>query len=244
MNNAIEELAHPPVVSESEWLAQRLKLLAEEKALTKAYDRVNALRRRLPMVKVEKPYTFTGPDGEKTLLDLFEGKRQLIVHHFMFDPAWDKGCGSCTWHTNQFGNLSTLGKTDTSMVTISRAPIEKLLTYQSEKGWTNKWYSSYGTDFNYDFMVTVDPARGQTQYNYKTVEDLSGVVGNDAETSELPGMSVFFRVGDDVFHTYSAYGRGLERLMDTFGLLDITPYGRQEDFEDSPEGWPQSPTYG
>ena len=244
MNDTIEEIAHPPIVTNDEWLAQRLKLLNEEKALTKAYDRVNALRRRLPMVKVEKAYRFMGADGEKSLLDLFDGKRQLIVHHFMFDPAWDKGCRSCTFHTNQFGDLSALSKLDTSMVTVSRAPIEKLLAYQREQGWSNRWYSSYGTDFNYDFMVTVDPSRGAVQYNYKKGDELTKAIGKIESSSEWPGMSVFFRLGDDVFHTYSAYGRGLERLMDIHGLLDITPYGRQEDFEDSPEGWPQSPTYG
>src|SRR5580704_2055891 len=119
MNNTENDIAHPPIATADEWLALRLKLLDEEKAVTKAYDRVNALRRRLPMVKVEKDYRFMGPDGEKRLIDLFEGRRQLIVHHFMFDPAWDKGCPSCTWHMNSFGNLGSLAKTDTSMVTIS-----------------------------------------------------------------------------------------------------------------------------
>ncbi len=244
MSNTLDEVAHPPVASNDEWLVQRLKLLDEEKALTKAYDRVNALRRRLPMVKVEKAYRFTGPDGEKSLLDLFEGKRQLIVHHFMFDPSWDRGCRSCTWHTNAYGDLSSLAKADTSMVTISRAPIEKLLAYQREMGWSNKWYSSNGSDFNYDFKVTLDPSRGPVEYNYKTGEELTAAIGAIEKSSEWPGISVFFRVGDDVFHTYSAYGRGLEPLMAPFPLLDITPYGRQEDFEDSPDGWPQSPTYG
>ena len=244
MNDTFTDLAYPPVATEEEWLAQRLKLLDEEKAVTKAYDRVNAMRRRLPMVKVEKAYKFMGADEEKSLLDLFQGKRQLIVHHFMFDPEWDKGCRSCTFHRNQFGDLSALAKLDVSMVTVSRAPIEKLLAYQREKGWTSPWYSSYGTDFNYDFMVTLDPSRGPIQYNYKKGEELTNAIGKIESSSEWPGMSVFFRMGDDVFHTYSAYGRGLERLMDVLGLLDITPYGRQEDFEDSPSGWPQSPTYG
>jgi len=244
MNDTLTERPHPPIASQEDWLALRLKLLAEEKALTKAYDRVNALRRRLPMVKVEKEYSFTGPEGEKSLLELFEGRPQLIVHHFMFAPEWDKGCGSCTWHTKQYGDLSSLAKTDTSMVTISRAPIEKLLAYQRQMGWSNRWYSSFGTDFNYDFKVTLDPSRGPVEYNYKTGEELTKAIGSIDDSPEWPGMSVFFRVGNDVFHTYSAYGRGLEPLMSTFPLLDITPYGRQEDFEDSPEGWPQSPTYG
>jgi predicted dithiol-disulfide oxidoreductase (DUF899 family) len=244
MNDTRENIAHPPVATREEWLVQRLKLLDEEKALTKAYDRVNAKRRRLPMVKIEKPYTFVGADGEKRLIDLFQDKRQLIVHHFMFDPTWDSGCRSCTWHANAFGDLSSLGKADTSMVTVSRAPIEKLLAYQREKGWSNRWYSSYGTDFNYDFMVTLDPSRGPVQYNYKTGEELSKAIGKIEQSSEFPGFSVFFRIGEDAYHTYSAYGRGVENLMDAYSLLDITPYGRQEDFEDSPEGWPQSPTYG
>jgi len=244
MNENENEIAHPPVVSGDDWLAERLKLLEEEKALTIAYDRVNAKRRRLPMVKVEKDYRFTGPEGEKRLIDLFEGKRQLIVHHFMFAPEWEKGCPSCTWHRNCFGNLGSLAKTDTSMVTISRAPIEKLVAYQGEKGWTTPWYSSNGSDFNYDFKVTLDPSRGPVQYNYKTGEELTKAIGPIEASSEWPGFSVFFRIGDEVFHTYSAYGRGVENLMDPFSLLDITPYGRQEDFEDSPEGWPQSPTYG
>jgi|SRR5579871_6365027 len=244
MDNAETNIAHPPVVTHDEWLAERLKLLAEEKAVTKAYDRVNALRRRLPMVKVEKEYRFIGADGDKSLVDLFEGRRQLIVHHFMFDPAWDKGCPSCTWHANCFGNLSSLAKADTSIVRVSRAPIEKLLAYQREKGWSMPWYSSGGTDFNYDYMVTLDPSRGPLQYNYKTGEELTKAIGKTEASSEWPGFSVFFRVGHEVFHTYSAYARGVENLMDPFSLLDITPYGRQEDFEDSPEGWPQSPTYG
>jgi predicted dithiol-disulfide oxidoreductase (DUF899 family) len=244
MNDKENEIAHPPIVTREEWLAERLLLLDEEKAVTKAYDRLNAKRRRLPMVKVEKEYRFQGPFGEEGLIDLFEGKRQLIVHHFMFDPAWDKGCPSCTWHTNSFGDLGSLAKTDTSMATVSRAPIEKLVAYQREKGWSNRWYSSYGSDFNYDFMVTLDPSRGPVQYNYKTGDELTKAIGTIEAPSEWPGFSVFFRVGDEVFHTYSAYARGVENLMDPFGLLDITPYGRQEDFEDSPEGWPQSPTYG
>jgi predicted dithiol-disulfide oxidoreductase (DUF899 family) len=244
MTEVQADIAHPPIATREEWLSQRLALLAEEKEVTKAYDRVNARRRRLPMVKVEKPYTFMGADGETSLLGLFDGKRQLIVHHFMFAPEWDSGCGSCTWHANQFGDLSSLEKADVRMVRVSRAPIEKLLAYQQEKGWPTPWYSSFGTDFNYDFMVTLDPARGSTQYNYKTGEELTKAVGPLEGSSEWPGFSVFFRLGDEVFHTYSAYGRGVERLMDVFGLLDITPYGRQEDFEDSPAGWPQNPTYG
>lgn len=238
------EIAHPPITSREEWLAQRLQLLDEEKAVTKAFDRVNARRRRLPMVKVEKEYRFMGAEGEKGLIDLFKGKRQLIVHHFMFDPEWENGCSSCTFHTNQFGDLSYLDKLDVKMVTVSRAPIEKLTEYKRKMGWSHEWYSSYGTDFNYDFMVTVDPSHGALTYNYKSGDALQAAIGKIEGSSEWPGMSVFFRLDDSVYHTYSAYGRGLEGIMDVVGLLDITPYGRQEDFEDSPEGWPQNPTYG
>ncbi len=239
-----QNVPHPPVASAEEWNALRLQLLSAEKALTKEYDRVNAIRRRLPMVKITKDYVFTGPEGKKLLLELFDDKRQLIVHHFMFAPDWDKGCPSCTWHRSQFGDLSSLAKLDISFVTVSRAPIEKLMAYQEQKGWTTPWYSSFGSDFNYDFMVTLDPDRGPLQYNYKAGEELTQAVGKIESSSEWPGFSVFFRLDDEVFHTYSAYGRGVERIMDVHGLLDITPYGRQEDFEVSPEGWPQTPTYG
>jgi len=192
LNDTDRDIAHPPIVTRDEWLAQRLKLLDEEKAVTKAYDRVNAMRRRLSMVKVEKTYIFMGADGEKKLIDLFQGRRQLIVHHFMFDPAWEKGCRSCTWHASSFGNLASLAATDTSMVTVSRAPIEKLVAYQREKGWSNLWYSSHGSDFNFDFMVTVDPSRGPMQYKYKTGEELTTAIGAVEVSSEWPGMSVFF----------------------------------------------------
>lgn len=229
-------IAHPPIASREEWLALRLELLAEEKALTREYDRINAKRRRLPMVKVEKSFTFVGAEGEKTLFELFGEHRQLIVYHFMFGPDWEKGCPGCTSYVDAIGDLSTLGERNTAMVLVSRAPLEKLLAYQKEKGWTIPWYSSGKTDFNFDFGVTFDPARGPATYNYKEMEV--------QKVEEMPGLSVFFRLGDDVYHTYSTFQRGGEALTDTYRLLDVTPYGRQEDFEDSPEGWPQRPTYG
>lgn len=231
-----DNIAHPPITSREEWLSLRKDLLAEEKALTREYDRINAKRRRLPMVKVEKSYSFVGAEGEKTLLELFGEHRQLIVYHFMFGPDWEIGCPGCTSYVDAIGDLSTLGERNTAMVLVSRAPLEKLLAYQREKGWTIPWYSSGKTDFNFDFGVTFDPARGPATYNYKPTEV--------DKVEEMPGLSVFFRLGDDVYHTYSTFQRGGEALTDTYRLLDVTPYGRQEDFEDSPEGWPQRPTYG
>jgi predicted dithiol-disulfide oxidoreductase (DUF899 family) len=215
----IQDLAHPPIATRDEWLAARKTLLAHEKELTKHYDRVSAERRRLPMVKIEKTYMFDGPEGKRSLIDLFEGHRQLIVYHFMFDPAWEKGCDGCTGYVNALADLSMLPARDTQFVLISRAPLEKLQAYKARKGWDRPWYSSFGSDFNSDFHVTTD-------------------------TGETHGLSVFFRIDDDIFHTYSTYNRGTESLTDSYRLLDVTPYGRQEDWEDSPSGWPQHPTYG
>ncbi|MBW4459049.1 MAG: DUF899 domain-containing protein [Nodosilinea sp. WJT8-NPBG4] len=233
-------LAHPPVVSADTWLAERKALLADEKALTKQRDRVNAKRRRLPMVKLEKAYTFEGPKGETSLLDLFKGRHQLLVYHFMFDPEWENGCTGCTGLVNALGDLSLLGDRDTTFVLISRAPLAKLEQYKARQGWALPWVSSFGSDFNYDFHVTLDAAVAPVQYNYRDQEDQE----QHFMQGESHGMSVFFRIDDEVFHTYSTYARGCEGLTDAYSLLDLTPYGRQQDFEDSPAGWPQRPTYG
>ena len=216
---ADQDLAHPSIATRDEWLAARKALLAHEKEVTKHNDRVSAERRRLPMVKLEKTYTFDGPEGKRSLLDLFDGHRQLIVYHFMFDPEWENGCDGCTVYVNELADLSMLSARDTQFVLISRAPLAKLQAYKARKGWDRPWYSSFGSDFNYDFQATTD--KGETH-----------------------GLSVFFRIDDDVFHTYSTYNRGTESLTDSYRLLDMTPYGRQEDWEDSPSGWPQHPTYG
>lgn len=215
----IQETVHPPIVTRDAWLAARKTLLTHEKELTKHYDRVSAERRRLPMVKLEKTYMFDGPEGKRSLYDLFDGHHQLIVYHFMFDPAWENGCDGCTGYVNELADLSMLPARDTQFVLISRAPLAKLQAYKTRKGWDRPWYSSFGSDFNYDFQVTTD--KGETH-----------------------GLSVFFRIDDDIFHTYSTYNRGTESLTDAYRLLDMTPYGRQEDWEDSPSGWPQHPTYG
>lgn len=240
----MNDTVHPPIVSREDWRMARVKLLQEEKKLTHQYDTVNAARRRLPMVRVEKAYTFEGPDGRCALRDLFGAQRQLIVYHFMFDPSWEKGCAGCTGLVRALGDLSMLGERDTSFVLISRAPLAKLNKYRDEQGWTWPWYSSFGTDFNYDFYVTLDESVMPVEYNYRDAAEMRARGGPNVSKGESHGLSVFFRVHNDVYHTYSTYARGCESLTDAYRLLDCTPFGRQEDFEDSPSGWPQKPTYG
>src|ERR1700684_4555510 len=157
-------IPHPPIGSRDQWFGDRKKLLAHEKELTRQYDRVNAERRRLPMVRIEKNYMFEAPGGEQSLQDLFEGRRQLVVYHFMFDPAWEKGCSGCTSFIDALGDLSMLKERDTTFVVISRAPLEKLEKYKSEKGWSIAWFSSFGSEFNCDFHVTLDPKVENRQY--------------------------------------------------------------------------------
>lgn len=231
-------------MSRDEWLLERKKLLAHEKELTKRRDRVNAERRRLPMVRIEKDYVFDGPSGKVSLLDLFDGRRQLIVYHFMFGPEWDEGCSGCTGYVDALGDLSMLHDRDTAFVLVSRAPLAKLEAYRARKGWSLPWVSSYGSDFNYDFHVTLDENVAPVEYNYRDKAQMVARNGPNVVEGEEHGLSVFFRAGGDVFHTYSAYARGTESLTDAYSLLDTTPYGRQEDWEDSPAGWPQKPTYG
>ena len=234
---------HPPIVTDVDWLSARTGHLAREKALTRELDRLRAERRRLPMVKVEKDYVFDGQEGRRTLLELFAGQRQLIVYHFMFDPKWEKGCAGCTGHIDALGDLSMLGQRNTTFVTISRAPLPKLAAYQAARGWDIRWYSSYGCDFNYDFHVTLDEKVLPIEYNYRSKAEMEARSGSSAPSGELPGVSVFFRLDDEIFHTYSTYARGTENITNAYELLDVTPYGRQESFEDSPPGWPQRPTY-
>lgn len=235
-------IAHPEIASREEWTAERKKLLVHEKEATRHRDRVAAERRRLPMVKIDKEYTFEGPEGPRTLLDLFDGRRQLIVYHFMFDPKWTDGCPGCTGYVDSLGDLGMLKDRDTSFVLISRAPLGKLEDYKERKGWDQPWLSSYGSDFNYDFHATLDEDVAPVEYNYRDKAELEA--HGQHPSGEAHGLSVFFRLGDDIFHTYSSYARGVEGLTDSYSLLDVTPYGRQEDWEDSPDGWPQKPTYG
>ncbi|MFE3456145.1 DUF899 domain-containing protein [Nocardiopsis aegyptia] len=244
-------MKRPETVTRDEWLDARRELLAKEKDLTRAQDRLNAERRRLPMVRMDKDYRFTGPDGEVGLVELFEGRRQLVVQHFMFDPSWDQGCPSCTAMADDLseGALAHLASRDTAFSAVSRAPYPKLAAYRRERGWTFPWYSSHGSDFNYDFHVSLDPAVTPTEYNFR---DAAAWVGAGQEwladyVGEQPGVSAFLREGDEVFHTYSAYGRGVEVMMQAYRLLDITALGRQEEWEEPsdrvPDAWPADPGF-
>jgi predicted dithiol-disulfide oxidoreductase (DUF899 family) len=222
----------PEVVSRDEWLAARKKLLVREKEVTRERDALNAERRRLPMVEIEKDYVFEGPDGGASLLDLFEERRQLIVDHFMFDPSWDDGCPSCSGRVDQYGNLAHLHARDTTMAVVSRAPLAKIQPFKERMGWTFPWYSSYGSDFNYDFHVTLDEAVAPVEYNYRNKMELVEAGAPPDLGGELHGTSVFLRDGDRVFHTYSTYARGTEQVGGTHYYLDMTALGRQEDWEE------------
>ena len=243
MTQAAESPADlPPVVSRDEWTAAREALLAREKELTHLRDALAADRRRLPMVRVEKEYHFEGPEGRVTLRDLFGGRHQLIVCHFMFHPDWDDGCPSCTAGADEMseGIRKHLEARDTRLVYVSRAPLEKLQAYRAKRGWTFPWYSSHGSDFNYDYHVTLDASVAPIVYNYRTKEEYERrgepFAGPGEEGAlERPGRSAFLRVGDDVFHTYSVYARGLETIGGSYYLLEETALGRQEAWEE-PKG--------
>lgn len=234
-------MALPQVVSREEWLVARKQLLDKEKDLTRQRDALNAERRRLPMVKITKDYRFEGPDGPAGLLDLFAGRRQLMLGHFMFNPEWDDGCPSCSAGCDEVsdGLLEHLDKRDTRLVYVSRAPIHKIEDYKRRKGWTFPWYSSFGSDFNYDFQVTIDSSVAPPVYNYRTKEEHIAAGTGDYfegdEPIEEPGMSCFLRDGDDVFHTYSVFARGAEMTGGSYYFLDLTALGRQEDWEE-PKG--------
>ena len=231
----------PDIVSREQWLAARQELLAKEKELTRARDALNAERRRLPMVRVEKDYVFTGPGGEARLIDLFDGHLQLIVGHFMFDPSWEDGCPSCTAGADEVsqGLIDHLHARDTHLVYVSRAPIEKIERYKAKRGWTFPWYSSHGSEFNHDFGVTLDESVAPVAYNYRPAAEYEAA-GNAAflegeQPIEMPGTSCFLRDGDEVFHTYSSYARGAERTGGSYYWLDLTALGRQEEWEE-PKG--------
>ncbi len=213
------------IVSQEDWLAARKALLAREKEFTRARDALSAERRQLPWVRVGKDYVFDGPDGRETLADLFAGRGQLIVYHFMFGPDWEEGCPSCSYLADHFdGAIVHLNHRDVSMVVISRAPLDKLQAYRKRMGWTFKWLSSLGNDFNRDFHVSftaAEMAAGKAYYNY---------ADGGFPSEEAPGISVFYKDPDGaVFHTYSAYARGLDMLIGAYNLLDLVPKGRDED---------------
>ncbi|QIS19614.1 DUF899 domain-containing protein [Nocardia terpenica] len=202
----------PHVVSKQEWLQARRVLLEKEKEVTRARDMIAAERRKLPMVKVEKDYRFEGPNGACTLLDLFEGRRQLVVRHFMFAPDDEEGCIGCSMQADSVGELAHMWARDTTFVMVSRAPLAKLTPFKARMGWKMPWYSSYGSEFNYDYEVSTDKG-------------------------ESPGVSAFLRVDGDVFHTYSIFDRGGDIFKNFYNYLDITVLGRQEDQLEHPWDW-------
>ena len=208
----------PPIVDRDTWNDARAVLLQQEKALTRMKDSISAARRGMPMVEVRADYAFEGPEGTVTLLDLFDERPQLIVQHFMFGPDCQEGCDGCSMMAEHIGPLSHLHARRTSFVLASRAPLYRLLDFRQRMGWGLPWYSTVGDQFNTDFGATVD-------------------------NEERQAVSVFLRKGDRVCHTWSTQGRGEETFMQVFDLLDLTPYGRQEDWENSPAGTPQDPTY-
>ncbi|QWF83554.1 DUF899 domain-containing protein [Amycolatopsis sp. CA-230715] len=235
----------PEVVSREEWLVARKELLVKEKALTRARDELNAERRRLPMVRVDKPYRFTGPDGEAGLLDLFEGRSQLVLHHFMWtydidadgtEHPRDTGCSSCSGTADGIAKLTQLHVRNTSLAAASRAPYEKIAAFRERMGWTFPWYSS-SAEFNHDFHATVDDRVAPVLLNFRTEAELAeaGTPWSEGMRGDWPGISAFLRVGEEVFHTYSAYARGIDVLGGTNSYLDLTALGRQEDWEE-PKG--------
>jgi predicted dithiol-disulfide oxidoreductase (DUF899 family) len=231
----------PKIVSHDEWVAARRELLAKEKEATKARDRLNAERREMPMVEVVKDYDFDGPDGKVSLRDLFDGRKQLILYHFMFHPEWEDGCPSCTAGTDELsqGLFDHLHTRDTSYAMVSRAPLAKLERWKAARGWEIPWYSSEGTDFNYDFGVTIDASRGFDEFNYRTLDEYAAMGHESMKTADqpydMPGLTCFLEVDGRVFRTYSQYARGLESTGGSYYFLDLTALGRQEDWEE-PKG--------
>ncbi|HYY75359.1 MAG TPA: DUF899 domain-containing protein [Gaiellaceae bacterium] len=216
----------PRIVPEEEWQAARAALLVKEKEATRTRDALAAERRKLPMVRIEKDYTFDGPEGKATLPELFEGRRQLLLYHFMFGPNQDVGCDGCSMVVDQIGHLAHLHARDVSFALVSRAPLTKIEAYRRRMGWTIPWFSALDSDFNVDFGVSPETPQPE--------------VYQDGETF---GLSVFLRDGDSVFRTYFTTARGVEALGSVWTLLDLTPLGRQEDWEDSPAGYPQTKPY-
>jgi predicted dithiol-disulfide oxidoreductase (DUF899 family) len=211
------------VVSPEEWLVARKNLLAKEKEFTRLRDRLSEERRELPWVRVEKTYVFDGTNGKEGLSDLFAGRSQLVVYHFMFDPGWEEGCKSCSfWADNYGGAIAHLNQRDVTMVTVSKAPLAKLEAFRKRMGWMFKWVSSSATDFNRDYGVSFTPDEresGQAFYNYRL-----GHIGG-----EMPGLSVFHKDGSGaIFHAYSCYARGLDMFNSAYQLLDLVPKGRDE----------------
>lgn len=223
----------PQVVGRDEWISARREFLLREKEHTRRRDALNADRRRLPMVKVDKHYVFEGPNGQVGLADLFAGRRQLVVRHVMFGPDWDAPCPGCSADIRQMtpALFDDLAACQTTHVLVSRAPYGRIRAAMAEfGGWDLPWYSAHRSDFNYDLQVTMDSQVPQLEYNYRVELDLLPQEGE--RSRELAGISCFLRAGAEVFHTYSAYARGMDYLAGTYPLLDLTALGRQEDWEE------------
>jgi predicted dithiol-disulfide oxidoreductase (DUF899 family) len=220
------------VVSEAEWLVARKELLAREKEFNRERDALSAARRKLPMVKIGKEYLFDGEGGKETLADLFDGRSQLVIYHFMLGPGCEEGCKSCSYLADHFdGAIWHLPQRDVTLVVVSRAPLSEIERYQKRMGWRFKWVSSHGNDFNFDYHVSFtkeDEKKDEAYYNYEVGEFIS---------DELPGLSVFYKdENGNIFHTYSAYARGLDQLVGTYNFLDLVPKGRDEN-PDSTMDW-------
>jgi predicted dithiol-disulfide oxidoreductase (DUF899 family) len=218
-------ISEHPILSREEWLPLRKELLRKEKELTRLRDSLNAERRELPWIRIKENYTFEAPEGKVSLTDLFAGRSQLVIYHFMFGPDWEEGCPSCSFTCDHIdGALEHLAARDVTMVMVSRAPLAKIEAFKKRMGWRFKWVSSYGSDFNAEFNVSFtkeEMMQGKVNYNYTMQEFPS---------EEAPGISVFHQdAAGDVFHTYSAYGRGVEQLVGTYMILDLVPKGRDED---------------
>jgi len=233
MNIAFAGLNDVEVSSRTQWLAARKALLAREKELTRLQDEIARERRALPWVRVDKDYSFDTLEGPRTLAELFEGRSQLLVQHFMFAPGWEQGCKSCSFMAdhNDGANLH-LAQRDVTLIAVSRAPLADIERFRQRMGWQFKWVSSHGTDFNHDFGVNFsqdEMSSGKVDYNY---------VRQPFPHEEAPGISVFCRDdAGEVFHTYSRYGRGVEVMMHTYALLELTPKGRDEDELEYPMSW-------
>jgi predicted dithiol-disulfide oxidoreductase (DUF899 family) len=221
------QMNDPEIVSEAEWLVARKDLLTREKEFNRQRDALSAARRTLPMVKIDKEYVFEGPEGSETLADLFAGRSQLMVYHFMLGPGWEEGCKSCSYLADHFDGASWhLPQRDVTLAVISRAPLGEIQAFQKRMGWRFKWVSSHGNDFNFDYHVSAteeEKAKDKMFYNYETGELMS---------DEMPGLSVFYKDKEgQIFHTYSTYARGLDILVGTYNFLDFAPKGRDENPE-------------
>jgi predicted dithiol-disulfide oxidoreductase (DUF899 family) len=221
------------IISNEEWLKARMQLLAKEKEFTRLRDELSQARRELPWERVTTKYVFDGPDGKKNLADIFDGRSQLIVYHFMFAPGWEAGCKSCSWWADNFErNVIHLAHRDVTLVAISRAPQAKLEAFKKRMGWTFKWYSSAGNDFNFDYHASWHPedlAKGDVSYNYRRQK---------MSMTDLTGISVFYKdTGGEVFHTYSCYSRGVDMMNAGYHYLDLVPKGRDEENLPNSQAW-------